>query len=189
MSHKKHSIRSARVEFEPPATGLLQMPPIAAPSTAMYVPSACTRPRRTAWLLLVVYLLGLPGVIPDAMASLANLHGEHEVQVTLDGDHVDVVLHHDDHGHEHGLPVKLITGITSLEDDDDHVLHFASSSAPCSITAVSKLVPAVAVSVFWEGIAFSSAWTATAVMPWHAARPPPMASQAIRCLRTTVLVV
>ena len=151
----------------------------------------CTHPRRAAWLLLVVYLLGLPGVVPNAMASLAGQHGEHEVQVTLAGDHVDVVLHHGHEHHDdlHGLPVTLMPGITDHEDDGDHVLHFASNSAPCSIAAASKLVPAVAVSVFWEGIALSSAWTATAVMPWHAARPPPMASQAIRCLRTTVLVV
>ena len=98
----------------------------------MRPPAASTiaQPRYSAWLLVFVYLLGMPGIAPAAVASLAAISGEHEVRIAMADGHVDVLLRHDDahHVHVHHGLARAITGITAHDAEDDHVLHFATGS-------------------------------------------------------------
>lgn len=150
------------------------------------------RPRLLTWFLVLVYGLGLPGVAPAVVMSLASISHEHEVEVALGEGHVDVVLHHDDdhHEHVHGELAKLMTGIATHDDDDDHVLHFASSSDSANVGAAAfNLASASGVWTLWQPVSFQSVRPAREAMQRHAARPPPLAPIGVLCLRTTVLLV
>lgn len=156
-------------------------------------PSATTaRPRCSAWLLVLVYLLGMPGIAPAAVASLAAISGEHEVRIAMGDGHVDVLLHHPDdhHAHVHGGLAEAITGIPAHDEEDDHLLHFANSSEALSISSTNlNVASATLVCVQWHGISFHPRRPAREAMQRHAARPPPLASIGMLCLRTTVLLV
>ena len=158
----------------------------------MNPPATPPRLHHSAWLLLVVYLLGMPGIAPAAVASVAAISSEHEVRIAMGDGHVDVVLHHadDHHAHVHGGFAEAITGIGAHDEEDDHLLHFANSSDALSISSTSlNVASATLVSVQWHGISFQPIRPAREAMQRHAARPPPLASIGMLCLRTTVLLV
>ncbi len=158
--------------------------------------STSTLPRFAAWLLVVVYWFSLPSVMPVTVGLLATVASGHEVEFGLEDGHFDLVLHHDDddhdheHDHVHGELAKLLTGITAHDDDGDHVLKFAASDDASRLSSTSfNLSPVPAICVPWESIAFLPELPACEAMQRHAARPPPLASMGMLCLRTTVLVV
>lgn len=167
-------------------------------------PATSTRPRYAAWLLVVVYWLSLPSVMPVTVGLLATVASGHEVEFGLEDGHFDLVLHHDDddhdhehndhkldeHGHEHGELAKLLTGIAAHDDDGDHVLRFATSDEASGLSSTSfNLSPVPAICVPWKSIVCLPTRPACESMQRHAARPPPLASMGMLCLRTTVLVV
>jgi hypothetical protein len=150
------------------------------------------RLRFAAWMLLLVYGLSLPGVVSAVLVSLAEISAEHEVQVVFHDGHLDIVLHHHDERHEqvhHGL-AKLITGLSSHHLAGDHVLHFATTSeSPFPSRAALHRAAAALPSLPWQGVSTHPARLVCEAMPTHAARPPPLTSSVLVCLRTTVLVV
>lgn len=165
--------------------------PLAYPA-AMHHPTDVTHPRYFAWLMVLVYFLNLPGVAPAALIGLVAIGSEHEVQVTFDQGHLDIVLHHidDHHEHVHGELAKLMNGTTPHNHENDHVLHFATSNETRSITRTAlNAVSVTAVCVLWQGIFIHPALTASEVLQRHAAGPPPGESLVLTCLRTTVFLV
>lgn len=142
-------------------------------------------------MLVLVYWLSLPGLAPAMVSALEALDSDHEVQVTFEKGHWEVVLHHDadHHAHSHGKLTKLITGITAHDEDDDHVLHFADSSDAFSISKAVQVLTTAAMLVPWQDTACYVPSHDRETMQHPAARPPPLASMGMLCLRTTVLLV
>lgn len=157
----------------------------------MNSPATPPRPRHSAWLLLVLYLLGMPGIAAAAVASLAAISGEHEVWIALSDGHVDVLLHHPDdhHAHVYGGLAEAITGIGAHDEEDDHLMHFANSDALSISSMTLNVASATLVCVQWHDISLHPRRLACKAMQRHAARLPPHASMGMLCLRTTVLLV
>lgn len=160
----------------------------------MSPPVTSNRPRNAAWLLVLVYVLSIPGFAPAMVAELEAISSDHEVRVAFQNGHLDVVLHHDDnhHQHVHGTLTRLITGISAHNGDDDHVLHFADGSNVLGVSSTFFNVTAAAAAaacVPWHGVSFHPERPAREAIQRHAARPPPLVSMGMLCLRTTVLLV
>ena len=158
----------------------------------MNAPDYTARPRSPAWVLVLVYLLGIPGLVPAALASLVSASDEHEVHFAFTKGRCGLVLHHDDdhHRHVHGALTRLITGIAAHEDDEDHVLHVATTSDVRS-TGNSVLNAPFAIAAFepCHIVSFRSRCAVKEAVKRPMARPPPLTSVGMLCLRTTVLVL
>lgn len=157
--------------------------------------SACTPIAKTrrliAGVVALAYLLALPGLTPGALIVSGMLHGGHDVQVLTDVGHLDLVLHHQ-HAQDHHatLPGKQGGMVDDDDHDHDHVFHCASLDPTLSPAGALMRSPSLSFAVSVPPVMFSvPALPASQQHTLPLARPPPLASTAMLCLRTTVLLV
>ena len=153
-----------------------------------------TRLRRSVGVLLVLgYLLSVPGVSPFALSLLARagVGPGHAVQFEVVGDHFDLVLHH---GHDEQTCVANPQEASSVPQGSvhqmhdhhaDHVIEFESHPSLLSKCFASHLLLAA---VSWITLPLPAVWEPMTGANVRTERGPPAIPLVAR-LRTTVLLV
>jgi hypothetical protein len=94
--------------------------------------------RRSGWLLVLAWLVAMPGVLPLLFAAAAWIDGEHGVLLRGGGEEVAVVLTHGAQNlgklheqiHHHRLLGRVLTCCaTSPAGQPDHVMQFRGTNA------------------------------------------------------------
>jgi hypothetical protein len=151
------------------------------------------------WLCVCVYLTLGAQLLPGFVTLAVSLDDDHTITTVAEGDHVELILHHDesdgpaaeDYGHDHGLAetiVMLVAGAGSRHGD--HVVRFAKPVKQAAAGAAVTVAKPVEVS----GSDFP-AWSVALAQPLarteagSGARPPPLRTAAPFARRSTSLVI
>ncbi len=158
--------------------------------------------RRAAGIVLVLaYLLAVPGIAPVTLGMFA--HGghhhehedhDHEVQLALVDGQFDLVLHH---AHEEaGLERLPEAGVPCLSDNDDedghgdHVFPSCSSGLlPTSDAAKVLVTQVLFATLSWSVVPMPTVPSHATSDPLLRGRPPPGALAVATIIRTTVFLV
>lgn len=145
--------------------------------------------------LLLIYLVSATSLAPVTVALLAGMDRSHHVAIQQTPSGVQVVLHHgcgDSAAHRHGLLARALTAFAqrAASPQSDHVIQFAS-------TGVVQQTSALAIESACDSPAANEAGAANLL--FHSSdltfgcvafpRPPPVASELLLTVRSTVLLI
>jgi hypothetical protein len=151
--------------------------------------------RSAGWLIVIAYLMAVPGVGPCALGLVAFVGGEHSHDVQFAGveNHFDLILHHShEEATESTIPLDDPPSVAFADDDDhgDHVFQFNSLS-PAKPNAGAKLLAAQAslTAITWSETPRAAVWDQKRFGRLPRGQPPPAGSALAARLRTTVILV
>jgi hypothetical protein len=145
--------------------------------------------------LLLLYLATATPIAPLAVALLARLERGHQVALQHTAQGLRVVLRHgclDSPAHRHGLVAQALTALAqrTASPQSDHIIQFASADVVQQTPAVSMESASDSPATNEEGAAdllFHASDLTFGCVAFP--RPPPVASELLLTIRSTVLLI
>ncbi len=145
------------------------------------------------WCALLVYVATACPLGLSLATLMSSLDSSHQVLVAA-GEHGGrLVLHHEPAGdsHQHGAVARTLTFFAQAPGtgDPDHVLQFASADSLTAKDDSSKLKHLAGIATISAGFATTPVPARPLCLPRHCLHPPLDERGALRCSRTTNLLI